>query len=419
MKLISKTILYYLLFTLPLLAIAMVFSYFLIRNVVKEETEEAMWKEKLIAENMIRSAEVSSDRMLNADSLSWIRIVSPAKDAFAYSDTVIYDKVEEEELRFRNLKSTYTFKNKTYRIDILKATLEEDDLMESLYSSLLIIIGVLMFSFFAVSWLLSKWLWKPFYITIEKLNNYDLKNNAKIEREKSKTREFDQLNIALEKMTEKIYSDFLHQKEFTENASHEMQTPLAVIKTSLELLMQSENLKEREMEQVQVIENSINKLSSLNKALLLLAKIENAQFKESKEVSVKESLEKVLINYGDMAQAAGIKISTSVSNDITVKMNPVLCDILVTNLIQNAIRHNRKDGIISIELKDQKLSVSNTGQPLNIKPEELFQRFKKNDNSKESLGLGLAIVKSIIDSSGLSINYSFDGTHHLFSVQFS
>src|ERR1700741_1509078 len=244
------------------------------------------------------------------------------------------------------LTAYVTAKNKTYRITLLKMTLEEDDLMESLSNSLMIIIGVLMFSFFTVSWLLSKWLWKPFYTTLKKLDDFDLKTGSVLNLPHSRTKEFDHLNLALNEMTNKIYSDFLHQKEFTENASHEMQTPLAVIQTKLELLIQSENLKEEEMADIQVIEASVNKLSSLNKALLLLAKIGNKQFKEDREVSIKKALERILENYGDMAQSKNITITADLKNDIRVTLNSGLCDILITNFVQNAIRHNLTNGII-------------------------------------------------------------------------
>jgi signal transduction histidine kinase len=418
-KLITKTILYYLLFTLPLLAVAIAISYFLVRKEVRDGTEEALWKEKLYAERMIRKGDSLDGKVISADGLSVIRAVGAKKTGYVYSDTVIYDSYEEEELSYRMLTDYVNTGKKTYRVTLLKATLEEDDLMESLTNSLIIIIGVLMFSFFTLSWLLSKWLWRPFYLTLKKLAGYELKNNSRLELAHTKIKEFDHLNLALEKMTDKIYSDFLLQKEFTENASHEMQTPLAVIKARLELLMQSEKLGEKEMQDVQAIETSVNKLSALNKALLLLAKISNKQFSDEKELSLKNTVERVLANYKDMAEAKNISVTSLFDNDIRFTINSALCDILVTNLIQNAIRHNQNGGRITIGIKGNTLTLSNTGEALNIKPEELFVRFKKNDNSKESLGLGLAIVKSIAEAYGLSIGYSYTGGLHAFVVTFN
>ena len=230
-------------------------------------------------------------------------------------------------------------------------------------------------------------------------------------------KEFNELNDAVVKMTSKIYNDFVREKEFTENASHEIQTPLAVIKSKIELLMQSENLKESEMAQIQIIERSVNKLSSLNKALLLLVKIENKQFNGVEELSLKKSLEGILTHYKTLIDNKNITISIMFSNDIMLQMNLELLEILLTNLIQNAIRHNFKNGFISVEIEGNILRVSNSGSPSQIRPNELFERFKKGVNSKESLGIGLAIVKSITDTHGIIIEYSYLNKH-VFSLAF-
>ena len=148
----------------------------------------------------------------------------------------------------------------------LKSTLEKEDLLESLFSSFILIIIFLILAFFIVNWWIAKKLWSPFYSTLSKLEAYDIKQHHTYGFDSSSTKEFDQLNKVLNTMTDKLYSDFLQQKEFTENASHEMQTPLAVVKANLSLLMQSPNLREEEMNHLQSIENTIKKLTALNKA---------------------------------------------------------------------------------------------------------------------------------------------------------
>ncbi len=413
MKLITKTILYYLLISLPLLVIALFLSYTLIRSEVRDGTDEGLWKEKEHAEKLISNGQNSC---LNSNSLSGIAADSSGGKGYQFKDTTVFDKLEGEDINYRMLKSHYESKGKNYRIIVAKPTLEEDELLEGLYSSLLIILGFLLISFFSVNWILSKTLWKPFYKTINKLDNYDLKEHSLQNFENSGTTEFSRLSEALNKMTDKIYTDFVQQKEFTENASHEMQTPLAVMKAKIELLMQSPNLKEHDMDQLQGIDTSISKLASLNKALLLLAKIENNQFKDVSEVSLEQVVNKVLVNYEDLIQSKGITIHKEIKKDIKLKMNPGLCDILIINLIQNAIRHNQPGGKINIVLENAYFSISNTGAPLNIQPEELFVRFKKNEASKESLGLGLSIVKGITDTYGLSIRYDFENNVHTFTL---
>jgi signal transduction histidine kinase len=410
-KLISKTILYYLLMSLPLLLIAGYLSYTLIRSEVRDGTDESLLKEKAHAEKLINS---SMDLCFGTDSLSGIKATASVKTGYAFMDTTVFDKAEQEVVDYRVLRGYYKKGNQNYMITIAKPRLEENELMEGLYSSLLLVIGFLLTAFFLVNWLLSKTLWKPFYRTIENLDAYDLKKMIRPDFGSSSTKEFVQLNKALDKMTEKIRHDFIQQKEFTENASHEMQTPLAVIKSKLELLMQSPHLKESEMNQLQAIEGSVNKLASLNKALLLLAKIENKQFKEVSDVNVEEVVNRVLYHYEDIMQAKNIAFTKIVNWKLNIKINPALCDILITNLIQNAIRHNHQQGSILITIDDSSLTISNTGEPLTIPPAELFERFKKNDASKESLGLGLSIVKSITGYYGYSIGYSYNNNLHNF-----
>jgi len=418
MKLISKTILYYLLICLPLLIIAGFLSYYLIKLEVQDGTDEALWKEKLQGERAIKLQAEAKKIYLSLDSISTITPISFHKESYSFSDSLIYDRYEEEELNYRFLKSYFTLNKQTYLITVAKTTFEEDDLMESLFSTFAIILASLMLAFFAVNWFLSKTLWKPFYKTLDTLNKYELKNYSNINFSSASTKEFGQLNKALNKMTEKIHNDFLQQKEFTENASHEMQTPLTIIKANISLLMQSPNLQAEEMSYLQTIDNTTKKMTSLNKALLLLAKIDNHQFKEITTFNIAVTLKNVLLHFEDLLIAKHIIVESNLTEEATVHMNAALAEILITNLIQNAIRHNTIGGKIMIDIKNNSLIIANTGQPLTIKPNDLFVRFKKNDASKESLGLGLSILKSITQLYNYSITYNYHHELHIFTLKF-
>ncbi len=418
MRLINKTILYYLLISLPLLIIAGYFSYSLIRMELRDGADEALEKEKSNAIQLIHSFNQPHNINLSFDSLSNIRVIESVKTGEVFSDTSIYDKEEKEYVPYRFLRSYYTFNNYNYLITVAKTTIEEDELLEGIFSSFGMIIGLLVIAFFMVNWLLSKTLWKPFHKTLSELNTYDIKKHELHTFEPVTTREFNQLNSALNKMTEKIHSDFLQQKEFTENASHEMQTPLAIVKANLSLLMQSPNLKEEEMNQLQAIENTLKKLSALNKSLILLTKIENNQFHDNAIIYLKEVVAKTLHNHLDLIQTKNIELITDIQDKLKTEMNPVLADILLSNLLQNAIRHNKAGGKIIVSLKEKVLSISNSGEPLTVNKEDLFVRFKKNDTSKDSLGLGLSIVKSIVDLYGFEIHYNYSNSLHTFIIKF-
>ncbi|HEY5391008.1 MAG TPA: HAMP domain-containing sensor histidine kinase [Hanamia sp.] len=385
---------------------------------MSEGADEMLEREKATAENLINTSKISNSAVLFPDSFFTIMVVPPQINRTFYSDTSIYDKLEKESVGYRVIKSYYNHNEKTYLITILKPALEEDELMEGLVSSLFVVIGLLILSFLIVNWILSKLLWKSFYNTISLLNEYGLEKNKQLVFSPSNIKEFKELNETLIKMTDKIYADFKRQKEFTENASHELQTPLAVIKSKIELLIQSENLKEDEMQQIQTIESAVNKLSSLNKALLLLVKIENRQFNEVEKLSAQIATENILLNFDNLMRDKNILLAKAHADDFSIKINPQLLDILLANLLQNAIRHNFIGGTIKIEIIDHTLSVSNTGEVLKVKSNEMFERFKKDIDKKESLGIGLAIVKSICDIYGIDIEYSYKRNEHIFKLVF-
>lgn len=418
MRLIAKTILYYLIVSIPLMIIAGLVGYSLIKKEIQDSTDEYLWKEKLNSEKIIHLHKPSSVFYLSTDSLSKITPIIFNGSGYTFSDTAIYDSFEEELLNYRLLKHYSKLNGQNYLITVAKSTMEDDDLKESLLKAFSLIIGLLVIAFFVLSWLLSKTLWKPFYKSIDQLNDYDIRKHTQLQFDKATVKEFEQLNLALNRMTDKIYSDYVQQKEFTENASHEMQTPLAVIKANLNLLMQSPNLKEEEMNQIQIIENTVRKLTSLNKALLLLSKIENDQFLEKTSVHLNEIISKTLENYQELIAAKSLEVKTEFKDDVFVSMNMTLADVLIGNLIQNAIRHNTQNGKIKVTLNADSLSISNTGESLNIDPNDLFSRFKKNNASKDSIGLGLSIVKSIGKYYGFNIDYQYMLGNHIFQIKF-
>jgi signal transduction histidine kinase len=415
MRLLDKSIFYFLLVSIPLLIIAGFLSFRLITQTVNENINENLWNGKLQAQNIIDSFDEPREMYLDYDSLSRIGIDKSGGSGYKITEIYRMDTVEHEQVKYRMLKGFYKRKGTNYLITIVKPMLEEDDLLENLFVCFLIIVGFVLLAFLTVSWFLSKWIWKPFYNIIAQLEKYEIRNNS---FPSSSTKEFRQLGQALDKMSARIYKDFISQKEFAENASHEMQTPLAIIKAKLDTLMQSEKLGREEMEQLQGVENAVNRLSSLNKSLILLARIENSQFENSEEIKVSDIAERSLENFSEMLEARNLSLEKNMTISPIIKMNASLCEILINNLLQNAVRHNVNGGKIVIETGDKFLRIGNTGGALSISEQEMFERFRKNDASKESLGLGLAIVKSICEKYGFNISYQFKENLHIFNIVF-
>ncbi|NJL77475.1 MAG: HAMP domain-containing histidine kinase [Saprospiraceae bacterium] len=228
--------------------------------------------------------------------------------------------------------------------------------------------------------------------------------------------EFKQLNAFLVRMTSKARRDYQSLKEFTENASHEIQTPLAVAKGKLELLQQSNNLDESQSELLDASQKALTKISRLGQALSLLAKIDNQEFTAQHTIDFSTIVAHTLGIFEEIAALKGVTLETKIQTDVRVKMDATLADILVTNLVKNAIQHNTENGWIRIHLDEHQFEVTNSGEELHFPPDQLFMRFKKSNQSKGSLGLGLAIVKKICDVSQVQVQYDYADRVHKITV---
>ncbi len=415
MKLLNKTSIYYLLFALPVFTICSVLLYIFVSSQITDSLDESLVKEKIKVEEKLKTTNSINDL---DDDISLTPTDRPVKNSSdTFSDTSMFDKLEDEVLPYRVLTTVLSDNNQHFKLVIKKSAMESDDLIESIIYPILILFIVLLFGFFFINWYISKKLWSPFYKTIERLTQYKTEEQP-TNFGTSNIKEFHSLNTALDSMTKKIYSDFNSQKQFIENASHEIQTPLAVIKTKIELLIQSATLSENDMKIIQSVYNASNKLSSLNKGLLLLSKIENNQFLHIETIQFKQLVEKNIEHFEDLISIKNIRIERDYQSKPVRQMNPVLADILITNLIQNAIRHNIKDGFIKILLTEHTIQLSNSSSTTAANTSELFERFKKSDGSAESIGLGLSIVREISENFNIDLNYRSENDIHTLTLSF-
>jgi signal transduction histidine kinase len=296
---------------------------------------------------------------------------------------------------------------------------ESEDLVENIVYPFTVSVFITMVILSIYTWGLQKHLWKPFYGTLAVLADFDAKQNTSLNLPSTKTLEFRILNDEIEKMTEKIRNDYRNLKEFTENASHEMQTPLAIIRSKMELIIQSEGLTKDQSEAILEMFTSITKLSKLNESLLLLSRIENGQFNENETVIIKDIIEEKLSLFEDMINFRKITVEKIYNSSPLIIVNAHLADILFNNLVNNAIKHNVNGGKIIIELNKDSGVISNSGiKPLKD-PDNMFERFSKDSASSDSVGLGLAISKKICDAAGFKITYEYSENLHKITVFFA
>jgi len=269
------------------------------------------------------------------------------------------------------------------------------------------------------NWAISKNLWKPFRHSLHKIRTAELQKMEAMHFEETNTQEFNELNASLNYMTGRIYKDYLNMKEFTENAAHEMQTPVAVVLSKLELLLQDNNLKEEQVQSVLDSAETLRQLSKLNESLLLLSRIENNQFETTGQVSLADVSKKYLRLFDEFIKEKQLTIQTNFSGAFTVKLHPLLADSLVMNLLGNAIKYNYTAGKIEITVSENEYHISNTSTSQPIAADQLFKRLntsKGKENTGTSHGLGLAIVKKIVDVNRLHIKYYAEDGLHSFDI---
>ena len=248
-----------------------------------------------------------------------------------------------------------------------------------------------------------------FYKTVSKLENYNIGKPELISFENSEIDELNKLTDVFKKMTLKISNDYKEQKEYTENVSHEIQTPLAIISSKADELLQSENLKKTELEQLEIIMNTTTRLAKINQALILLTKIDNRFYTNEESIPLLKLLNEKLNFFEDLLAEKKINVKLDVDSSYDLQMNSYLADTLFLNLIKNAIMHNIEKGKIIIKLNSSSLSILNTGSALNIAG-DIFKRFVRSEN-KDSLGIGLSIVKKICSYYSIPISYNFNNLH--------
>ena len=280
-----------------------------------------------------------------------------------------------------------------------------------------ITLGIILLAALLLNRLLFRRLWRPFYESIAVIGQFQLGKQALAGFPKTKIEEFNFMNAQFRQMAAKVNKEYLVLKEFTENASHEMQTPLAVIRSKLDLAIQDRQLSEAQSTTLLSAYASVKKLSSLNRSLLLIAKINNNQYDNNTHVDIHEKLTDKIIQFREL-WADKLTIASELG-EAAIDANPDLVDILLNNLFSNAGRHNIPNGQVQVQLTPGRLEIKNTGLPIPLDETRMFQRFYKGSGQEESNGLGLSILKEICDLSSIHPSYSFSGNMHAFILQWN
>lgn len=330
-----------------------------------------------------------------------------------HKDTLMYMQFEEDLEPVRILTTAFKNREKYYELKVISSMVEEDDLIEDLFYSLVWLYIAMLISILIVNNFLLKKVWKPFYVLVNQLKEFRLGKNQFIEPVETNVKEFKVLNESVISLVNHTLETYSSQKQFIENASHELQTPIAISINRLELLAEKSEMTEANLETIGQVIQTLERMTRLNKSLLLLSKIENRQFEETETVSVNKIFDDLKEEFSDFAEYKDITISIDEKSQLNAVMQKDLASILISNLIKNAVVHNHTSGTVDIEISNSYFEISNSGTAIALDKEKIFRRFHKDSGDKNNTGLGLAIVKAIVDLYGLKIDYSFDGMHRV------
>lgn len=421
-RLLNKPLKTFIVFTCGVLACSIPAYFYLVESIWIDELDDH--NEYLRIQIQTRFNEPNADELTRKIALwNQIQNTSQITPATAFRKDSVYTVEREmpdhgvmEPERFRGLSSTIPLNGKPYHLAIETNVEEVHETVFAISALTSLFIVLLILGFILLNRRLSRRIWTPFTDTLDKLRKFDLNDAGTIDFGKTDIREFAELNAALARLIDDNIRVYKQQKEFTQNASHELQTPLALLKTRVDLLVQDTSLNADQRKIIESLDNSISRVTRINKNLLLLAGIENRNY-QSKNVDLSELVNTLTDAFKDFAEDKDCTISSGIQAGVKIKTNESLAEILISNLLSNAVRHCVSKSGISVALSDQVLTVSNQGKsPLN--EANLFKRFISATSDNPGTGLGLAIVKEICDKYGWRVVYTFTENQHVFSVFF-
>lgn len=417
MKLASRYQRIHLIATLSLFVMASLAFYLLLYRVLVFQMDEDLEIEQHEIETYLQRFGTLPQNIVSVEDQTVIyqRTNTPLLKSVRKTVTLT-DAIEKKTGSYRQLIFTVETRSQIFLISVSKSMEGVKGRARSIAIIALFTIALMLLVSVLINRLVLQRLWQPFYNTVKQLEHFTLGQDGPLKLTDTTIDEFRMLNQALSTTTGKASHDYKVLKEFTENASHELQTPLAVIRSRMDLLIQDENLSEKQSELINDTYKALRRMTHLNSSLLLLSKIENGQFGERSRVDGKLLLEEKLSLFEPFFKEKELQVTIDAEGAMLF-INPSLADILFSNLLSNAIHHNKVGGVIDLTLDDEKLSICNTASHSSLESDTLFLRFNKASTGTTRTGLGLAIVKQVCDASGCALSYHYENEMHCFSVE--
>lgn len=405
MKFLTKINRNYLIPFAIVLLVMSVAGYFILRIIITHGAKERLLSKEYLVEQQIKN----TGEIPNLHPVIEVQKTEKEPDIVPlFKKVTIWNEMEKEDEIFLEYSSKVNIGDTWYTVKIRQSSFENEDILLILALTMFI----LLLSAFTISFIstrrMNRTVWSCFERNLHEIESYSFRLNKDISLERSGIEEFERLNIAVKDFTSRLKSDYLILKEFTENASHEIQTPLSIAMMNLEEILQHD-IKEDVFKKVVTVINSLKRLTTLNQSLILLAKIENMQFEQGSEVSLNEIILRKKEDLSAFIDAKNLNVEIKTEGNFLTRMNVYLSDILIGNLFTNAVNHNIAGGMIRIFIKPGFFQICNTGENHELTNKTIFNRFVSGN--PKSPGLGLAIVRQICQTHNLEVQYAKEELH--------
>lgn len=412
MKLIQKTNRNFIFITLISLPLAGVLMFYVFRYSIQNEVDEKLKVDEFRIQLKLREN-------VNFSSIAPVievkKVSNNAKLSVQFQDKYVFDPIEKEKELFRELKTVRAIHGEKYEIVVRNSFLETKDFVSIIslsFGGILVLFSGLLF---LLNRQISNKLWRPFYRNIEQINSFSMTQDTDLVLEESTIDEFQTLKFSIEELGRKLQKEYLVLKEFTENASHEIQTPLSIISLNLDAVLQG-NHAESDMKHLFACYQAVQRISKLNEKLLFLAKLDNKQFDKVERVDFEALILSKKEELNAFLEQQKIEFHFEKTADFSHKMDASLANSLISNLFTNAIKHNVNGGKIKINMDSTQINIENTTSET-IDVSTVFQRFVKGGNQPNSTGLGLSIVHKIVDNAGLKVRADLQNS--IFKIEIS
>ncbi len=420
MNLLTKTSLLITTVVLFILMMGGIVFFELTKNLINKQVDKELISEM---HTVMRSFDqlVMGNDTIRLEKVTIIPAREQVPFGMIFKDTIRYNDFEREFHTYRVLLFGYKLGNRYFKVEIYKSLIDSNILIEQVTLVWIGLSVVLINAIFFLNKIIFRRTWKDFFRTLHLAESYDIKNPEKrIVLTDSEINEFKSLNQVLSRLLERVEHDYRSQKELTANTSHELQTPLAIIRSKAELLIQTSGLSTEQFQLITDILNTTVRLSKLNRSLLIISRIDNNQFQETKEIDVPALVKSHIQQFQDFIDERGHQVVASLGSHGKIIINPLLFDLLLVNLLSNAIVHNlRSNGKIVITYHGPVLTIANTGPSHALQKNKIFQRYYRKTDNPDSTGIGLSIVNRICEYYDIVITYLYQDKMHSFSLDLS